>query len=291
MKKTMKRNSFYAFMAMALTTVSCTTNEVPENKPTDQAITIVAEVSPQSRAPQLNMNGSGTFAKGDVMTLFVADDISMNYAYQQDVLTWGGLQLSDNVSDVKISACYPKQTLLQDKTFEFNALTASDKDLLLSPVQTVKSGTADAVHLSFRHALHCLNLSFTAGNGYSTDDLKTLSLSLNAKTTCVVDAFQGIITEVKAVKGDYTSTGAAASFYLVPQSTEDVSLNITVGNDNKSLSLNDLFQQLGEAQANLNGGAQCSITLKISRDGIVVESGSIGAWENQVTVDGELTIG
>ena len=86
-------------------------------------------------------------------------------------------------------------------------------------------------------------------------------------------------------------TGTMASFCLVPQPTADVTLKITVGGEVKTMLLSDLLQQLGTSQLNLKGGAKSTITLKVGRDSIVVESGSIGAWEDQVTVDGELTIG
>lgn len=286
----MNKNSFYAFMAAALVTASCTTNEVP-NDAISQSVTIVADVSSQSRAPELGEDGSGTFTKGDVMTLCVENNPSLDYAYQEDGLTWGMLNPAGITGQIKLSACYPKQTVSQEGTFDFNTLTAVNGDLLLSAAQTVTVGTAEAIRLIFNHALHCLDLSFTAGDGYSADDLKSLTLSLNAKTTCVVDASQGVIKEVKSVKGDYNVTGTKASFCLVPQPTADVTLKITVGGEVKTMLLSDLLQQLGTSQHNLKGGAKSTITLKVGRDSIVVESGSIGAWEDQVTVDGELTIG
>lgn len=286
----MNKKSIYAFMVAALLTVSCTKNEVLHDV-TNQTVTIVANVSSQSRAPELGEDGSGTFTKGDVMTLCVENNPLVDYAYQKDELTWGVLNPAGITGQIKLSACYPKQTMLQEGTFDFNTLTAVNGDLLLSAAQTVTVGTADAIRLTFNHALHCLSLSFTAGEGYSADDLKNLALSLNAKTTCVVDAFQGVIKEVRSVKGDYNVTGAKASFCLVPQPTADVTLNITVAGEVKTMTLSDLFQQLGTPQSDLKGGARSTIALKVSRDGIVVEGGSIGAWEDQVTIDGELTIG
>lgn len=152
----MKKNCFYVLMAAAWMAVSCTNNEIPTQSSPDQAITIVASVASQSRTPQLNPDGSGSFEKGDVMTLCIAetesDKVSMDYAYQKDVVTWGGLNLSENISRVNLAACYPKQTVAQDGTFTFDVLTASEKDLLLAPVQTVQVGTANTVNLNFAHA-------------------------------------------------------------------------------------------------------------------------------------------
>lgn len=291
----MKKNCFYVLMAAAWMAVSCTNNEIPTQSSSDQAITIVASVSSQSRAPQLNPDGSGSFEKGDVMTLCIAetesDKVSMDYAYQKDAITWGGLNLSENISQVKIAACYPKQTVAQDGTFTFDVLAASEKDLLLAPVQTVQVGTANTVNLNFAHALHRLDLTFTPGNGYSAEDLQNLSCALTAKNQCVVDAFKGEIKEVKMADGKNTVTGSTASFYVIPQATSGITLDIAVGGQNRSLPLSDLLQQLNKPQEELKGGAKCEITLKVNRDGIVVEGGSIGAWEDQVTVEGDLTIG
>lgn len=291
----MKKNCFYVLMAAAWMAVSCTNNEIPTQSSSDQAITIVAHVSPQSKAPQLDANGSGSFSKGDVMTLCVvkseSENLFMDYAYQESNITWGGLSLPESASEVKMAACYPKQAVAKDGTFQFDALTASNQDLLLSKAQTVKVGTADAVNLNFEHALHRLDLTFTPGNGYSDEDLKKLSLSVKASTQCTVDAFKGEFKDLKSGEGQYTSTGASASFYLIPQTTSNVTLDVTIGEQKKTLVLSELFTKLGNSQTDLRGGAKCTITLKVGREGIVVESGSIGAWENQVTVDGELTIG
>lgn len=291
----MKKNCFYVLMAAAWMAVSCTNNEIPTQLSSDQAITIVASVSSQSRTPQLNPDGSGSFEEGDVMTLCIAkpesDNVSMDYAYQKDVVTWGGLNLLESASQVEIAACYPKQTVGQDGTFTFDVLTASEKDLLLAPAQAVQVGTANAVNLNFRHALHRLNLTFTPGNGYSAEDLQNLSCALTAKNQCVVDAFKGEIKDVKTETGKNTVTGNTASFYVIPQATSGITLDIAVGGQNRTLVLSDLLQQLSNPQEELKGGAKCEITLKVNRDGIVVEGGSIGAWEDQVTVEGDLTIG
>ena len=97
----MNKNSFYAFMAAALVTASCTTNEVP-NDAISQSVTIVADVSSQSRAPELGEDGSGTFTKGDVMTLCVENNPSLDYAYQEDGLTWGMLNPAGISGQIKL---------------------------------------------------------------------------------------------------------------------------------------------------------------------------------------------
>lgn len=290
----MRKNYLYVLLAASLTATSCS-NELPENVPaSDGVIHIEANVSPQTRSPQLDSNGSGTFAKGDGLSIFVAGNgttVTANYAYASDLLTWSQLGFPEDVKQVTFAACYPQPTTVKDGTFEFNTLTAPEKDLLLAPAQPVSVGTAETVRLTFGHALHNLNLNFVPGNGYTDSDIRSLTLACQAKTTCVVDAAQGTIQKVNEETGDYQATGNTASFYLVPQATDAISLTIGIQNESKKITLDNLLQQLGSQQTELQGGKRCSLTLKVGREGITIEGATIGAWGDQVTADGEIVIG
>ena len=290
----MKKNYLYVLLAASLTAASCS-NELPENVPaSDGVIHIEANVSPQTRSPQLDSNGSGTFAKGDGLSIFVAGNgttVTANYAYASDLLTWSQLGFPEDVKQVTFAACYPQPTTVKDGTFEFNTLTAPEKDLLLAPAQPVSVGTAETIRLTFGHALHNLNLNFVPGNGYTDSDIRSLTLACQAKTTCVVDAAQGTIQKVNEETGDYQATGNTASFYLVPQATDAISLTIGIQNESKKITLDNLLQQLGSQQTELQGGKRCSLTLKVGREGITIEGATIGAWGDQVTADGEVVIG
>lgn len=290
----MKKNYLYVLLAASLTAASCS-NELPENAPaSDGVIHIEANVSPQTRSPQLDSNGSGTFAKGDRLSIFVAGNgttVTANYAYASDLLTWSQLGFPEDVKQVTFAACYPQPTTVKDGTFEFNTLTAPEKDLLLAPAQPVSVGTAETVRLTFGHALHNLNLNFVPGNGYTDSDIRSLTLVCQAKTTCVVDAAQGTILKVNEETGDYQATGNTASFYLAPQATDAISLTIGIQNESKKITLDNLLQQLGSQQTELQGGKRCSLTLKVGREGITIEGATIGAWGDQVTADGEIVIG
>lgn len=290
----MRKNYLYVLLAASLTATSCS-NELPENVPaSDGVIHIEANVSPQTRSPQLDSNGSGTFAKGDALSIFVAGNgttVTANYAYASDLLTWSQLGLPEDVKQVTFAACYPQPTTVKDGTFEFNTLTAPEKDLLLAPAQPVSVGTAETVRLTFGHALHNLNLNFVPGNGYTDSDIRSLTLACQAKTTCVVDAAQGTIQKVNEETGDYQATGNTASFYLAPQATDAISLTIGIQNESKKITLDNLLQQLGSQQTELQGGKRCSLTLKVGREGITIEGATIGAWGDQVTADGEIVIG
>lgn len=227
----MKKNYFYMLLAVSLMTTSCR-NSVPEAPAApDDAIKIVASIASRTRAPQYTDDGSGNFSQGDRMSLFIADEdenrTSVNYEYGSGILTWGSLGLEGSSAKVALAACYPSQAVTRSGTFEFNPLTASEADLLLASAQTVTAGTSEAVNLVFNHALHRLDLNFTPGNSYTDEDMKSFSIRLQAKTTCVVDMMQGKIVGVKEDTGEYVSKETAASFYLVPQATTGIVMNIT----------------------------------------------------------------
>ncbi|MDY3070470.1 MAG: fimbrillin family protein [Parabacteroides sp.] len=292
----MKKNLlFYTIMTVAIATTSCTNGLLTDLPSAEDPIKIVASISSQTRAPQLTNDGKGSFSKGDKMTLFLSEKDgnkqSVDFEYGTGILTWGSLGLSGSGEQITLAACYPQQKTIQDGTFEFSPLTASEKDLLLAPAQNVTAGTTNTVFLTFNHAMHRLDLTFTPGNSYTSEDLKDLTIALNAKTTCVVDGVQGKIKEVKDSKGEYTANDTQTTFYLVPQNTSDITLSISIGNNNKSLTLDKLLEQLDSHQNTLEGGKRSSLTLKVSREGITIEGGSINAWGNQVTADGEVVIG
>lgn len=291
----MKKYLSHAVTVVTFMTASCS-NEVLDYLPTtDDSIKIVASIASQTRAPQLTTDGSGSFSQGDKMTLFLAESdmnsMSVGYEYGSGILTWSSLGLSESEAQITLAACYPQQDNIQNGIFEFSPLTASDKDLLLAPAQSVTAGTSEAVYLNFNHALHRLDLSFTPGNSYTNEDIASLSITLNAKTTCVVDGIQGKIKEVKNTTGEYTETGTKVSFYLIPQHTADVTLNVNIGSDKKILTLDRLLEQLDSSQTELDGGKRCTLNLKVSREGITVEGGSISAWGDQVIADGEIVLG
>lgn len=291
----MKKNYFYMLLAVSLMTTSCRNSVLEAPAAPDDAIKIVASIASRTRAPQYTDDGSGNFSQGDRMSLFIADEdenrTSVNYEYGSGILTWGSLGLEGSSAKVALATCYPSQAVTRSGTFEFNPLTASEADLLLASAQTVTAGTSEAVNLVFNHALHRLDLNFTPGNSYTDEDMKSFSICLQAKTTCVVDMMQGKIVGVKEDTGEYVSKETAASFYLVPQATTGIVMNITVGENTKSLTLSELLDQLSASQSDLSSGKFSKLTLKVSQQGITVEGGSINAWDNQVTADGEVVIG
>lgn len=287
-------NKVYVLLMAGVLAASCSKKEVEMPQEGKDLIEIVTNVAPQTRVPNLGQDGSGNFVQGDVLSVFVSGNmntIHTTYTLGTTSMTWSGLKLAGDVSEVTFSACYPQQELGSDGTFEFNTYSAEYKDLLLSEAQKVTVGTPKPVNLSFNHAMHLLNVNFTSDGYYSAEELKTLVTTCKAKASCVVDAASGRIKETKPGVESFIAEGAAAAFYLVPQSTSDVILSVKINQLTKEYSLKTLLEDLGTPQETLQGGKKITLTLKLCKDKIIVESGSIGAWGDQATVDGEVVIG
>lgn len=136
-------NKVYVLLTAGILAASCSKKDVETPQAGNDVIKIVTNVAPLTRVPDLKEDGSGNFVKDDVLSIFVAgtmNTISTTYTLGATSMSWSGLKLPGGVSEVTFSACYPKQELSNDGTFEFNTSTAEYKDLLLSEAQKVTVG-------------------------------------------------------------------------------------------------------------------------------------------------------
>lgn len=290
----MKKNCILALALVPVIAVSCNKNEEPETPAAgNDKINITVNVAALSKSPDLDADGKGNFVDGDIFNLVVSGENttanSIDFTVGTTSLTWSGLNLADDVKEVNFSAYYPKQNMANDGTFEFNIAEAEYKDLLLSESQKVTVGSEAPVNITFRHATHKLNISYSS-DFYSADELVEIQTVCNAKSTCTVDAVSGTIKEVLSASSDFSAEGTSVSYLLVPQATDGIELNIKLGQISKTYNLKELLAQTGNPQDELIGGKQIDISLKVSKDVITVEDAVIGAWEDQATVDGDIVI-
>lgn len=290
-----KMNYIYGCLAAVCLMASCSGHTNEPAVVASPAINLKTAVAPLTRVPQLNDDGSGNFNTGDVISVFVDANnqktIKADYAQGSSFITWDDLNLPAGTHEVTFASCYPKQEISSDGTFEFNTHTAEYKDLLLSKAQKVTVGTTSPIVLTFNHALHMLNLTFATDGSYTTEELEKLTVTCRAKTTCVVNAVTGAVGEIKTSTADYVSEGPQTTFYLVPQPTQDIMLTVRINQLDKVFKLSELLDTLGNSQTNLQGSKRCNIALTVGKDGISLQGGSIGAWEDQVTAEGDITIG
>ena len=90
------------------------------------------------------------------------------------------------------------------------------------------------------------------------------------------------------------AAGKAVRFLLVPQTSEEVTLKIEIGGKTVEHTLAGLNEVLKNATqeipAALDGGKCLTLNLTFGKDGIVVEGSQIGGWEDQGTVDGDISM-
>lgn len=293
----MKKFLVYIFAISSVFNVSCNKNEgenVGDDKGKD-VIEVYASVKAQSEVASAADSEKTEFVSGDVFSIFTSgngfETITTDYEVGTTEMRWSVLGLPAEVENVNFSACYPAQDIAGDGTFTFDIANAENKDLLLSELQNVKVRTYDPVNFTFVHAMHQLVINFNSTD-YSSDELATLETACEAQSVCVVDGLSGKVKEVKTDVATFTANGAAASFILVPQMTSSVNLTFSIDGRSQTLTLGELLEKLGNPQEELLAGCKLVIDLTLieGRDLISVGNATINPWEDQTSVDGEITM-
>lgn len=186
----------------------------------------------QTRAPQLGIDGSGNFEKGDALNLVVygkeATPYTPDYLVETTTLYWEDIKNATGLNEFYTFAGWyseDKTLKLQDNnSFSFNvaeAATDEQKDLLLATPTEVNEG--DPVNMIFRHAMHKLVVNLSYGEGFDNVDKSAITVKpvgMNAAATIDVKAGTVTVGEASATKGDYdakTLSNNSCSFILAPQ--------------------------------------------------------------------------
>lgn len=173
--KAMKLITTLGLATLAL--VACTDeDEVQSNILPKGAVHLTAQIEGvQTRAPQLDAEGKGNFAQGDVWGMYAyTDDAAagenMEYKYRETVLYWEDLS---ETSPVTFSAHYPRITeaIANPAAYMHTPLEWNKTDDLLHATATASKG--GTVALTFKHLMHRLIIKLTAGEGMTGTDLTT----------------------------------------------------------------------------------------------------------------------
>lgn len=186
----------------------------------------------QTRAPQLGIDGSGNFEKGDALNLVVygkeATPYTPDYLVETTTLYWEDIKNATGLNEFYTFAGWyseDKTLKLQDNnSFSFNvaeAATDEQKDLLLATPTEVNED--NPVNMIFRHAMHKLVVNLSYGEGFDNVDKSAITVKpvgMNAAATIDVKAGTVTVGEASATKGDYdakTLSNNSCSFILAPQ--------------------------------------------------------------------------
>lgn len=275
----------------ALALAACDKEDNAGTMPADGRIEIVTGVEALTRAPQLDDTGAGNFQTGDTFTLTMSSNgksVQKAYTVGSTTLYWQDLGVEGD--KVTFAGCYPNHTGNGGMTFDFDVRSALDADLLLASAVEVQKG-AKSVAMPFRHAMHKLVVKYVAADTYATGALSGISTTLRAHTVCTVDMAKGAVAENSAkTPADYTAkSGENVSWLVVPQSKDGVKLTVTLDGQSREFTLPETTTE-GQPLTTLNGGKTLSVTLRVSKSGITLEGTTIGKWEEQGSIDGEIEI-
>lgn len=282
-----------AVSAMVLATACVKSESV--NKTDEARISVEAGIEGLTRTPNLDENGAGNFANGDELVLTVTGNgttVQKDYAIGTSFF-WNDLQLPEGTTTATFAGCYPKPSNISGHKFTFDLSTASYKDLLLAPGVEVSKSASTRVQLQFKHAMHKLVVKYTSKT-YTDEDLKQAQTTCVAKPSCEVDMQKAtVVASTASSTSEFVETGANVALLLVPQSTQDVTLKITVAGNTFQHKLADLNTVLknptvSQVPANLESGKSLTLKLELNKDGIVVDGSQIGGWEDQGTIGGEI---
>lgn len=281
--------------------------------------------SPQTRW-SYNDDGTGTFAATDVVGMYAVkvstDAVIDNFAnfafgfngsnaaiYWEDLMTSkvrfaGYFPKAETVADPAAYTFSPNGTLTGEATVLAAATNNQQCDLLLGASdelawdgQYESDGTTLKEYkttIQFRHVLHRINVELTADGGYTTADLRKVTLfgmKPTAKVNILTAAYtaaEGSVTPVEA-----TPTEGKCSFYVAPQgvTTDADFLVVEVMNSDKVMTYKvkvpATITSGGETVnlTELESGKILTMKVTIAKTGITLTGSTITPWGDQGSTD------
>ena len=309
--KAMKLITALGLATLALT--ACTDeDEMRNNTLPEGAVHIIAGIDGvQTRAPQLDAEGKGNFAQGDVWGMYAYTDAAaagenMEYKYRETVLYWEDLR---ETSPITFSAHYPRITeaIANPAAYMHTPLEWNKTDDLLHATATASKG--GTVALTFKHLMHRLIIKLTAGEGMTGTDLTTAlinSAGKNGDYTMYGDVEVNLLTgEV-----DYGRHGSLiqltnassgnADWKVAPQDLRAGAewLRIMVGKDMWCYNVPDnLNSSNPDHPTRLESGKQLTLNLTLKKNQqtgqteVELSGSDISGWGNGGTITDDVVIG
>ena len=272
-------------------------NEQTKPIPGEDRITVTAGIEALTRAPHLNEDGSGYFQDGDKIALTVTGGdktVRKECTIGGQALYWEDLGLPSGTNEASFAGCYPAPESAEGSEFTFDLSTAVDKDLLLAPGVKVSKSADTKVNLAFKHAMHKLAINYASDGTYTQEQLEAVKTTCTAKSSCEVNMAAATVSKTADKTAAFEAAGKAVHFLLVPQTSEEVTLKIEIEGKTVEHTLAGLKEVLKNATqeipVTLDGGKCLTLNLTFGKDGIVVEGSQIGGWEDQGTVDGDISM-
>ena len=310
----MKATKLITTLGLAtLALVACTDeDEVQSNILPKGAVHLTAQIEGvQTRAPQLDAEGKGNFAQGDVWGMYAyTDDAAagenMEYKYQETVLYWEDLS---ETSPVTFSAHYPRitATIANPAAYMYTPLEWNKTDDLLHATATASKG--ETVTLTFKHLMHRLIIKLTAGEGMTDTDLRSALINsagkngnytmyggveINLLTGEVdYDRYEGMVQHTNENRGN-------ADWKVAPQDLTAGAewLRIMVGEDMWCYNVPDNLNSSDPSHpTRLESGKQLTLNLTLKKNQqtgqteVELSGSDISGWSDGETITDDVVIG
>ena len=314
----MKTTKLTAALLATLTMAACTNDDMPGgNTLPEGAVRITADIEGvQTRTPQLDADGEGTFAPADMWGMYTFTGAAaspaysnQNIAYKADNSTplyWKDLSETEAVT---FSAYYPRITanITNPAAYLYAPEKWNNTDDLLHATATASKG--ETVALTFKHLMHRLVVHLKAGDGMEGADLSSAVIYSAAEDNAPtmdddveVNLLTGAVNYGSATGRVVLSNGggADADWIVAPQDLTAGAewLKITVGEDTwyypVPATLNSSNTQ---HPTRLESGKRLTLnlTLKKSPDTgnteVELTSSEISGWDTQSPIDDTIDIG
>lgn len=295
-----------------LTLVACTNeDEMRNNTLPEGAVHITAGIDGvQTRAPQLDAEGKGNFAQGDVWGMYAYTDAAaagenMEYKYRETVLYWKDLS---ETSPVTFSAHYPRITeaIANPAAYMYIPLEWNKTDDLLHATATASKG--GTVTLTFKHLMHRLIIKLTAGEGMAGTNLTTALINSAGKDGDYT-MYSGV--EVNLLTGEVNygryagliqltnASRGNADWKVAPQDLRAGAewLRIIVGEDMWCYNVPDNLNSNPSHPTRLESGKQLTLNLTLKKNQqtgqtkVELSGSDISGWGNGETITDDVVIG
>ena len=319
MKATRYLFTFLVLATLALT--ACHNDDLPGgNTLPEGAVHITAGIEGvQTRAPQLDADGAGSFEPADEwgMYTFTGDATSPTYSNQNiayragnsNPLYWKDLSETEAVT---FSAHYPRITntmpdIDDPAAYLYMPQAWNHTDDLLHATATASQGKT--VALTFKHLMHRLVINLAAGDGMTGTNLSSAlinSVAKNGAPTMFASVEVNLLTGVvnyDRVDGSVILSnegGTNADWKVAPQDLTAGAewLRITVGEDVWYYHVPaDLNTAEPGNQTRLESGKQLTLNLKLKKKSgtgdteVELTGSNISGWDTQPEITDEVVIG
>lgn len=313
--KAMKLITALGLATLALT--ACTNeDEMRNNTLPEGAVHLTAQIEGvQTRAPQLDAEGKGSFDPADEwgMYTFTGDATSPAYsneniAYKADnssPLYWEDLSETEAVT---FSAHYPRITeaIANPAAYMHTPLEWNKTDDLLHATATASKG--GTVALTFKHLMHRLIIKLIAGEGMSGTNLGSATINSAGKDgdyTMYADVEINLLTgEVNYDSHESmiqltNESRGNADWKVAPQDLRAGAewLRIMVGEDTWYYNVPDNLNSNSSHPTRLESGKQLTLNLTLKKNQqtgqteVELSGSDISGWGNGGTITDDVVIG